>query len=136
MEPLPVNAVGGVEPMVEIDGEIGQPQWVFGQSRYTFLPGGRVAFGCSRNGFDSLMLREADGSLRTLDVPFSTVDSVVARDDTVVFVGASPTTEAAVVAVDPQGGVAVPARRGTSGCRPEAVLRARCRPFAMRRTRP
>ena len=98
---------GGVEPMVEIDGEIGVPQWVFGQSRYAFLPGGRVAFGCSRNGFDNLMLREADGSLRTLDVPFSTVDSVVARDDAVVFVGASPTTEAAVVAVDPQGGVSV-----------------------------
>ncbi len=101
------TADAGVESMVEIEGEIGVPQWVFGQSRYAFLPGGTVAFGCSRNGFDSLMVREADGSLRTLDVPFSTVDSVVARDDAVVFVGASPTTEAAVVAVDPQGGVSV-----------------------------
>jgi dipeptidyl aminopeptidase/acylaminoacyl peptidase len=95
---------GGVEPVVLIEGEIGVPQWVFGQSRYAFLPGGRVAFGCSRNGFDSFMVREADGSVRALDVPFSTIDSVVAFGEAVVLVGASPTAEAAVVSVDLVGG--------------------------------
>ena len=63
------TSAGGVEPMVVVDGEIGEPQWVFGQSRYAFLPGGRVAFGISRDGFDSLMVREADGSVRPARSP-------------------------------------------------------------------
>jgi dipeptidyl aminopeptidase/acylaminoacyl peptidase len=94
---------GGVEPMVVVEGEIGVPQWVFGQSRYAFLSGGRVAFASGRNGFDALFVREADGAVRALDVPFSTIDSVVTLGEGVAFVGASPTTEPAVVSVDADG---------------------------------
>ncbi len=37
-------ADGEVEPTVQIDAEIGVPQWVFGQSRYAFLAGDRTVF--------------------------------------------------------------------------------------------
>jgi dipeptidyl aminopeptidase/acylaminoacyl peptidase len=101
------TAAEGVEPMVLIEGEIGVPQWVFGQSRYAFVAGGRIAFACTRNGFDTLMVLEADGSVRSLDVPFSTIDSVVGCGEGVAFVGASPTTEPAVVSVDMDGDISV-----------------------------
>ena len=48
-----------------------------------------------------------NGSLRPLDLPFSTIDSVVAGGEGVMLIGASPTTEPAVVTVDMQGGVSV-----------------------------
>ena len=51
------TAAGAVEPMVVMDAEIGVPQWVFGQSRYDFLPDGRVVFAYSRGGFDHLASR-------------------------------------------------------------------------------
>ncbi len=91
------TAAGAVEPMVVMDAEIGVPPWVFGQSRYDFLPDGRVVFAYSRAGFDHLASRRADGTIVELSVPFTSIDSVVAAGAAVAFVGASPTAEAAVI---------------------------------------
>ncbi len=100
----------GVEPMVLMDAEIGVPQWVFGQSRYAFLDGGRVAFAYQRDGFDHLAVRVADGSVHDLDLPYTSVGSVEAAGDRVVFVGTSATAEPAVVGVTVGG--AAPAAAG------------------------
>jgi dipeptidyl aminopeptidase/acylaminoacyl peptidase len=89
----------GVEAMVLMDAEIGVPQWVFGQSRYAFLDGGRVAFAYQRDGLDHLAVRSAGGSIHDLDLPYTSVGSVEAAGDQVLFVGASATAEAAVVRV-------------------------------------
>jgi dipeptidyl aminopeptidase/acylaminoacyl peptidase len=88
---------GPVEPMVEIDGEIGVPQWVFGQSRYAFLDGDRVVLAYSRGGIDHLAVRTPDGTLADLDVPYTAIAAVEAVGDQVVLVAASPTAEPAVV---------------------------------------
>ncbi|HEX6423106.1 MAG TPA: prolyl oligopeptidase family serine peptidase [Acidimicrobiales bacterium] len=90
---------GSVEAMVEIDAEIGVPQWVFGQSRYAFLAGEHVVFAYQRDGLDHLALRLPGGGTRDLDVPYSSIAAVQAAGDRAVFVGASATTEPAVVAV-------------------------------------
>jgi dipeptidyl aminopeptidase/acylaminoacyl peptidase len=94
-----------VEPMVTMDAEIGVPQWVFGQSRYAFLAGDRVAFAYQRDGLDHLAVRLPAGRIVDLDLPYTSVASVQADGDRVVFVGASATAEPAVVGmrVDPSG---------------------------------
>jgi dipeptidyl aminopeptidase/acylaminoacyl peptidase len=90
---------GQVEPMVQIDAEIGVPQWVFGQSRYAFLGDGRVVFAYQRDGLDHLAVRSPDGTTADVDLHYTSVASVQAGGDRVVFVGASATAEPAVVSV-------------------------------------
>jgi len=92
-------AGGPVEAMVQMDAEIGMPQWVFGQSRYAFLGDGGVVFAYQRDGLDHLAVRTPDGTTADLDLPYTSVASVQADGDRVAFVGASATTEPAVVAV-------------------------------------
>jgi hypothetical protein len=93
-------ALGAVELMVEMDAEIAVPQWWFALTRYAFLAGRRVVFAYKRNGVDRLAVREPDGRVRDLDVPHTVIQYVAARGSTVVYIGASPTTEQEVVTLD------------------------------------
>jgi dipeptidyl aminopeptidase/acylaminoacyl peptidase len=116
---------GEVEPRVQLEAEIGVPQWVFGQSRYAFLDDGRVAFAYQRDGLDHLAVESPDGpeaapagdagarAARSeaaragstgrpagdLDVPYTAITSLEAAGDAVVFIGASAVAEPAVVRV-------------------------------------
>jgi dipeptidyl aminopeptidase/acylaminoacyl peptidase len=90
---------GGIDPRVEVDAEIGVPQWVFGESRYAFGDDGRVAFAYQQDGVDHLAVAGADGGIQDFDLPYTSISSVQAEGGSVVFVGASATTEPAVVRV-------------------------------------
>jgi dipeptidyl aminopeptidase/acylaminoacyl peptidase len=90
-------ADGTVEPLVEIDADIGVPHWVFGLSRYAVLGDGRVLFARSDDGFDALAIRLADGSITNLDLPCSSVSCVrLAADSAVVLIAGTPTAESSV----------------------------------------
>jgi dipeptidyl aminopeptidase/acylaminoacyl peptidase len=89
--------------MVRMDAEIGAPQWVFGQSRYAFLDGGRTVFAFQREGIDHLAVRSEDGTVTDLDLPYTSLGSVEAAGDRVVFVGATATSEPAVISVRVEG---------------------------------
>ena len=102
---------GGVETMVDLGRDIGFPAWVFGETCFAFLDGGRVAFVYVEDGFDHLAVRMPDGSVDRLDVPFTVIDGLTASGSTVHFIGASPTPEPHVVAVDIVGTVAGDRRR-------------------------
>jgi dipeptidyl aminopeptidase/acylaminoacyl peptidase len=95
------------EVAVDIDADIGVPQWVFGQSRHVALPDGSVAFAYQRDGFDHLGLRHPDGTVSTLDVAHTSIDSLAARGQAVVYVGAGPTVEPHVVELGISQGRAV-----------------------------
>ncbi len=101
---------GTVEPTVLMDAELGVPQWVFGQSRYAFLSGGRTVFAYIRGGLERLAVRLPDGTVSDLDLPYSSFGSVQAEGDRAVFVAASATAEPAVVAItiDDAGGAGPP----------------------------
>jgi dipeptidyl aminopeptidase/acylaminoacyl peptidase len=90
--------------MVTLDAEIGVPQWIFGQSRYAFLAGDRTAFAYQRDGLDHLAVRLPGGGIAELDLPFTSVSSIAAVGDRVVFVGASAVAEPALVAVSVDAG--------------------------------
>jgi dipeptidyl aminopeptidase/acylaminoacyl peptidase len=89
-----------VQPMVQIDADIGVPQWVFGMTRYAFLDDGRVAFAYTRSGIERFAVREPDGTVNDLDVPHKLIGNVAGHRSTVVYIGASHTTEHEVVALD------------------------------------
>jgi dipeptidyl aminopeptidase/acylaminoacyl peptidase len=96
---VPGDGGGEVEPRIQMEAEIGVPQWVFGQSRYAFLDDGRVAFAYQRDGLDHLAVEAPEGSAGDLDVPYTSIASLEAAGDDVVFIGASAVAEAAVVRV-------------------------------------
>lgn len=94
---------GEVTAATELAAEIGVPQWQFRLSRYAFLSDGRVAFAYARDGVDRLAVRAADGTVHDLDVPHTSIGLVVASGDTVVYLGASTTTEPEIVAMELAG---------------------------------
>jgi dipeptidyl aminopeptidase/acylaminoacyl peptidase len=96
---VPDEGGGEVEPRVQMDAEIGVPQWVFGQSRYAFLDDGRVVFAYQSDGLDHLAVEAPNGSAGDLDVPYTAIASVESQGDGVVFIGASAVAEPAVVRV-------------------------------------
>ena len=91
------------ELVVDVGSDIAGPQWRFGQSRYALLSDGRVAFAYGRAGADRLAVLEADGSVRELDVPFSTFRYVKAQGTSVVCIAASPSSEPVVLRIDVDG---------------------------------
>ncbi|WP_433802631.1 S9 family peptidase [Actinomycetospora sp. CA-084318] len=95
----------GVEPLVELEAEIGEPGWALGGSRYAVLDEGSVVFARSSDGFDALVVRSPSGELTELDTGFTAVRSVRADGDGVVCIAGSPTAEPGVHRVSLAGAV-------------------------------
>jgi dipeptidyl aminopeptidase/acylaminoacyl peptidase len=89
----------GVQPVVEMEADIGRPQWVFGQSCYAFLDDGSVVFAYRRDGRDHVALRSPDGTAHDLGLGYTECDSLQGAGDGFVMVAGSPTQEMAVVRV-------------------------------------
>ena len=93
-----------IEPVVRTDADIGVPAWVFGTSRYAPLDDGRVVVARWRDGFDGLAVRNGDGDLSDLDLPFTAIGAVVpAGPHAVVVVAGSPISEPGVYRIDLSG---------------------------------
>jgi dipeptidyl aminopeptidase/acylaminoacyl peptidase len=92
-----------VETVIEIDGEIGEPQWVFGGRRFARAEDGRIVFGYWRDGVDHLAVRAPDGAIETLDLPYTEYAGVSVDGDRIGCIAASPAAEAAVVEITLDG---------------------------------
>ncbi len=103
------------EALAPMDAELALPDWVFGQSSYTFLSGGRIACAWQQHGSTHLGVLEPGSGLRRLDVPFTVVGSLQAWGDGVAAIAASPREEAAVVTVDVASGAVTTLRRSREG---------------------
>ena len=91
---------GEVEPLTQLEAEIGLPPWVFGQSRYAVLPDGRIVFAASQHGFEGISVRLADGRIEKLELPFTVIYTMrAAGPGSVVMAAATPQAEAAVVKI-------------------------------------
>lgn len=82
----------GIEPVVEIDAEIGGPTWVFGDSFYGFLSGGRTLIAYWENTVNRLAVVSPDGEVTQVPDQLSfhgylTTD----REGSAWFIGAGPT---------------------------------------------
>ena len=91
----------GVEPVVTVDGDIGEPQWVFGRPRYAIGPDGSIAFAYWRDGFDHLAVADAAGVVRDVDLPYCEYSDLCFADGRLHAIAASAAEEAGVVAITP-----------------------------------
>ena len=106
------TSAGGIELMVDLQHDIGFPQWVFGQTCFALLDDGRVAFVYRDGGFDQLGLREADGTVRELEPRLTSIDQLRTLGPDLVAIAASESTEPMVSRIALSGAVdvLVPAR--------------------------
>lgn len=90
-----------VRPVVEMDADIGSPSWRPGLSRYAALADGRIVFAATSAGFDGLFVRLEDGTVRPLELPYSTAMGLhPCAAASVAMVAATPVTEPAVMRID------------------------------------
>lgn len=88
----------GVRALCPRDAEFSGPDWIFGQSTYTFLGDGRLVATWSEQGRGRLGIVE-DGEIAEIDTPYDSFGSLVAQGAAILAVVGSPTTPPAVVRV-------------------------------------
>lgn len=90
-----------VEACYPMEAEFGQPLWVFGVSRYAFLPNGKIASIFTVKGTDFLgMIDPEKRTLETLDLPFTCMGNLHAQGETLYFMGSSPTEVKSLIRYD------------------------------------
>jgi dipeptidyl aminopeptidase/acylaminoacyl peptidase len=101
-QPTTTPATGAA--LLPMEAEFAKPQWVFGVQNAAFLPDGRLAAFCTRDGLDRLVVLAPDGASRELDCELTSVASIVAVGDRLGVVGGGSTVAARVALVDPETG--------------------------------
>jgi dipeptidyl aminopeptidase/acylaminoacyl peptidase len=87
------------------EAEFGEPQWVFGMSKYAFLPDGRIAAAYAEAGQWKLaLLGPADGKVTPLPTRFTEIDDLAAGPGCLTFAGGSPTEMYSLVRLDLMSG--------------------------------
>ena len=94
---------GEMANLLDEESDHGRPDWQFGFSSYAHLKDGRIALGKGGVTSGSIVLIDpGSNSNQTIKIPFSEVSYVTAGPDggSVLFIGASPTREPAVVRLE------------------------------------
>jgi dipeptidyl aminopeptidase/acylaminoacyl peptidase len=92
---------GAIEALCPREAEFGEPQWVFGMSRYAFLDDGRIACVRGEGGRSHLGILDPEtGELLDVDVPHEVIHGLVAERDRIAYVGGGPTIAPQVVLLD------------------------------------
>jgi dipeptidyl aminopeptidase/acylaminoacyl peptidase len=93
------------EAMYPLDAEFGQPQWVFGMSRYAFSSDDRLICSWSQRGLDKLGILDLNQrTLTPLELPFTDFGALRAAGDRVAFRAGSPNHSTCVVMLDATSG--------------------------------
>ncbi|HLK62270.1 MAG TPA: S9 family peptidase [Bryobacteraceae bacterium] len=89
------------QPLAPMEAEFGEPQWVFGLSKYAFAGPRRLVCAYSSKGLGKLATIDLDsGQLTPIDLPYTDFSYVRADGDQVFFRGASATTPAGIVRLE------------------------------------
>jgi dipeptidyl aminopeptidase/acylaminoacyl peptidase len=91
-----------VQPTAEVAAELGTTQWVFGMSTYAIPDPNRILAIVNSNGTMSLCSIDPEqGTLQTVDTPYTTLGGIQAEPGRAVFLGAAATIPASLVQLDP-----------------------------------
>ncbi len=98
---------GQAEAVLVLDGEIGGPLWMLGESSYVLTDDGRALVRCTRNAQDRLGIVRLDGatsrnpSIEFLDLPFVAYSNIQMLDrSTAIAIAGSVVSEPAVITID------------------------------------
>lgn len=101
-----------VEPLFNIEAELGQPQWVFGLTTYGFASASRIICAYSERGQSRLASVDTEtGKLDVIATPYTDITYLRVSPESVVFRGGSPTTPASIIQFDPATGETQALRR-------------------------
>ena len=78
------------EPLFPGNAESGEPQWVFGQSTYAFLPDGSITLIVGGEAGRRLMIIDGDRQAREIELPYTSIGGMVATGSDVLITAASP----------------------------------------------
>ena len=92
------------EPLFPGNAESGEPQWVFGQSTYAFLPDGCIALIVGGEAGRRLMIIDKDRQAREIELPYTSIGGLVASGNDVLITAASPAEPTTIVRVDTETG--------------------------------
>ena len=96
---------GKAEQITNLEAELAGPDWQFGYTTYAFLDGGDILAIARSSGRDNLIRIARDGSISSIDLPYTEMNALSVDGATVVLRGAGPDRPAEVVELDPAGGV-------------------------------
>lgn len=95
----------GTRPVIARDAEFSGPDWVFGQSSFTFLSDGTLVATWSEEGLDRLgLLRPGERGVTTVPTPLTAIGSIKPYGSGVVAVAAGSAEAPAVVEISLPGG--------------------------------
>ena len=101
------------EPVFPGNAESGEPQWVFGQSTYAFLPDGSITLIVGGEAGRRLMIIDGDRQAREIELPYTSIGGLVATGSDVLITAASSAEPAAIVRVDTDTGVVEVVRKSS-----------------------
>jgi dipeptidyl aminopeptidase/acylaminoacyl peptidase len=113
---LYVERDGEVHALTQEQAELGYPQWVFDLTRYSFLPGGRIACVFTRAAVDGLELLEVEsGTLSRVELPYTAFHSpsLTSHGSKLYFPASSPTEPSALIELDADTGSRAVLRRAS-----------------------
>lgn len=102
------------EPLLPMNAEFAEPQWVFNSERYTFLPDGRIAAIYAQHGSDHLGLLHPDGRFETVETGLTIMDYPVWHAGRLFVVGAGPAQPQGIQAITLESGAIETIRSGTT----------------------
>jgi dipeptidyl aminopeptidase/acylaminoacyl peptidase len=90
-----------IKPVCQIEAEFGLPQWVFGQSTYSFASKNHIICTYTRQGTWYLAsIDTVSGKLDVINTPYTSIGYLKAVPGYIVFIGGSPTAAPSVVRLD------------------------------------
>lgn len=94
-----------VDILYSLDAEFGMPQWVFGMSTYAFIEANKILCTFSRNGIWNLAtLDTTKKHLEEIEISYTSITSLKAKDNKVCFLGSSPTEPSSIIQINPSTG--------------------------------
>ncbi len=95
---------GDIQPLCEMDAEFGKPQWVFDMSTYSFASNTEILCTYTQNGVWYLArldtqpnaIAQQHPGLTAIETPYTTLGSLDATSETLLFMGGSATQPTAI----------------------------------------
>ncbi|CAH9018588.1 alpha/beta hydrolase family protein [Candidatus Nitrosacidococcus sp. I8] len=90
-----------IKAILPMEAEFGLPQWIFGQSTYSFISPHKIICTYSQESVDHLAYIDTQsGVLEEINTPYTGINFLHANDKQVVFIGAAPTIFPEVATLD------------------------------------
>ena len=92
------------EPLFPGEAESGEPQWVFGQSTYTFLPDGSIALIVGGKAGRRLLIIDSNRQACEIALPYTSIGGLVSAGTDLIAIAASAIDPAAIIRIDTGSG--------------------------------